>query len=71
MDIPAGYDHKATSDSFNEADTVSIYFSAMFNDYMVYVHENEEYKGKTIYLSKEQLELAIHAGTDALEIDSR
>ncbi len=71
MDIPEGYDHKATSDSFSEADAVSIYFSSTFNDYMVYVHANQECEGKTVYLSKEQLELVIHAGTDALEIDSR
>jgi hypothetical protein len=67
MDVPAGYDHKATSESFNGAEKVSVYFSKMFNDYAVYVYATQEEDGKTLYLSKGQLELIIHAGKDVLD----
>ena len=69
---PEGYNHKATSESFNGAEKVSIHRSSIsnpYNEYAVYVHENPEEAGKIIYLSKTQLELIVHAGTDVLDMD--
>ena len=66
MKVPEGYDHKATSESFNGAEKVSVYFSKMSNQYAVYVHGTPEENSKLIYLSKVQLETMIHAGKDVL-----
>ncbi len=68
---PKGYNHKATNESINATDKVSIYHSDDFGDYMVYVYANQEEDGKTLYLSKAQLELLLQAATDTLEMDSR
>ena len=67
MEIPEVYNHKATSESFNGTDKVSIYYSDTVGDYQVYVFANQEENGKTLYLSKSQLELLVHAGTDVLD----
>ncbi len=67
MTVPESYNHKATSDSFNGAEKVAIYYSDSFGDYLVYVYANQEEDGKTLYLSKTQLELIVHAGTDVLD----
>jgi hypothetical protein len=67
MDVPNGYDHKATSEGFNGADKVSVYYHRVFNDYLVYVHSNQEEEGKTLYVSRAQLALIVHAGKDVLD----
>jgi hypothetical protein len=67
MPLAGEYNHKATSESFNGAQKVSVYFSKVSNDFAVYVHANQEEDGKTLYVSKEQLELIIHAGKDVLD----
>ena len=67
MNVPEGYNHKATSESFNGTDKVSIYYSDTAGDYQVYVFANQEEEGKTLYLSKTQLELLTHAGKDVLD----
>jgi hypothetical protein len=67
MPLTGEYDHKATSESFNGAEKVSIHFSKLSNEYAVYVHANQEEDGKTLYVSKGQLELIIHAGKDVLD----
>ncbi len=67
MTVPEGYNHKATSESFNGTDKVSIYYSSIHGDYLVYVYANQEEDGKTLYLSKTQLELLVHAGKDVLD----
>ena len=68
MTVPESYNHKATSESFNGADKVSIYYSSTFGDYLVYIYANQEDEGKTVYVSKPQLDLLVHAGTDVLDM---
>ena len=68
MNVPESYNHKATSESFNGADKISIYHSSTFNDYLVYIYANQEDDGKTVYVTKTQLELIVHAGTDVLDM---
>ena len=68
MTVPEGYNHKATSESFSGTDKVSIYYGSTTGDYQVYVFANQDSEdGKTLYLSKTQLELLVHAGTDVLD----
>ena len=67
LDIPKEYYHKATSESFNGSQKVSVYYSKTSNEYAVYVHANQEEDGKTLYVSKVQLELILHAGKDVLD----
>lgn len=69
MDVPESYNHKATSEGFNGGEKVSIYYSSTNNDYLVYVYANQEAFGKKIYVSKAQLELIIHAGTDVIDME--
>ena len=69
MNVPEGYHHKATSESFNGAEKVSIHYGSTTNEYLVYVHANQEEESKDIHVSKAQLELIVHAGTDALDTD--
>jgi hypothetical protein len=69
MKVPEGYAHKATSDGFNGSNSVSIYYNAMFNDYLVYIHANQECDGKTVYVSKAQLELLVQSANDVLEME--
>jgi hypothetical protein len=61
------YTHKATSESFNGAEKVSVYYSKVSNQYAVYIHANQEEDGKIFYVSKGQLELVIHAGKDVMD----
>ena len=71
MDIPEGYNHKATSDSFTGADRVVVYYSNVEQNYLVVLiappNEDDDY----IYMTKSQLELIVHAGGDAIEIAAR
>jgi hypothetical protein len=72
MEIPDGYYHKATNESINATDKVSIHYSDTSDSYMVCVHADPGPRAdKTLYLSKAQLELLVQAGTDTLEMDSR
>lgn len=66
MEIPEGYDHKATSDSFNGAERVVIYYSKREDDYLLVI--NGDWHDT---ITKSQLELIIHAGTDVIEMASR
>ena len=68
MKVPESYHHKATSESFNGAEKISVYFSSTFNDYLVYIYATPEEDGKTLYLNKTQLELIVHAGTDVMDM---
>jgi hypothetical protein len=66
MEIPEGYDHKATSESFNGAERVSVYYNKVAADYLVVVGGVlDEEQGW--YFNKAQLELIVHAGTDVLD----
>ena len=71
MNLPEGYNHKATSEGFNGAEKVSIHYNGVVREYIIYVHANQEEGSKDIHVSKSQLELIVHAGTDVLDIDSR
>ena len=72
MDIPEGYNHKATSDSFSGAERVVIYYSKVEDNYLVVVG-NPDYESllREVYVTKGQLELLIHAGTDVIEMANR
>lgn len=63
MVIPEGYNHKATSQSFNESERVVIYYSKVDDQYLLQVNEDAG-----LFISKEQLALVVHAGTDVLEM---
>ena len=72
MSVPEGYFHKATSQSFSGNDTVVIYYSKVEANYLVQI----ECMGGTVVkslgiMTKEQLELVVHAGTDVLEMAIR
>lgn len=69
MLVPEGYDHKATSHSFNGAEKASVYFSKVDNQFAVYIHENHGTgeEGKVLFVSKVQLEILISAGKDVLD----
>ena len=71
MPVPKGYNHKATSEGFNGSEKVSIHYHGASSEYIIYVHANQEEGSKDIHVSKSQLELIVHAGTDVLDIDSR
>ena len=71
MPVPEGYNHKATSEGFNGIEKVSIHYHSASSLYIIYVHANQEEGSKEIHVSKAQLALIIHAGTDTLEMDSR
>ena len=66
MEIPEGYNHKATSDSFNGAERVVIYYSKVEDNYLLHI-EGEVY----LTVTKGQLELIVHAGTDVIEMSNR
>ena len=69
-DIPEGYAHKATSDSFNGTDSVVIYHNNAKDDYLVlFVHMDAE--PQDMYVTKVQLELFIQSANDTVEMDSR
>jgi hypothetical protein len=61
MNVPEGYNHKATSESFNGTEKVSIYYSNEHSKYLLTFGEQE------VYFNKTQLELIVHAGTDVLD----
>jgi len=71
--IPAGYNHKATSESFGGTEKVIIYYSGADEQYLVVFesHLNEDIEESATYINKEQLALLVHAGTDVLDMDSR
>jgi hypothetical protein len=66
MEIPEGYDHKATSESFNGAERVSVYYNKVAADYLVVVGGVLDEEQGWIF-NKTQLELIVHAGTDVLD----
>ena len=68
--IPAGYNHKATSESFNGTEKVIIYHSSEANDYLVVFESqlNEDIDEEAAFINKTQLELIVHAGTDVLDM---
>ncbi len=65
MEIPAGYDWKATSENFNGTCKVSIYYSKLEDDYLLEIDDGED--GQGWVFTKSQLELIIHAGNDVLD----
>lgn len=71
MEIPEGYVHKATSDSFNGAQTVVIYYSKVEDDYIIHVEKEDFEEIDRLYVTKSQLELIVHAGTDVIEMAAR
>lgn len=66
MEIPEGYNHKATSDSFNGAERVVIYYSKVEDDYLLVINDEQGWT-----FTKAQLELIVHAGGDVLEMANR
>ena len=72
MEIPEGYNHKATSDSFTGADRVVVYYSKVEQRYLVVLTSTQDEDNNAyMYMTKGQLELTVHAGGDALEIAAR
>ena len=67
MNIPENYHHKATSESFNKADKVSIYYSREHHSYLIEINDDES--GEGYFLTRNQLALLVHAGTDVLDMD--
>lgn len=65
--VPEGYDHKATSESFSKQEKVSIYYNRMSNEYLIHIYATQEEDGKTVCVTKQQLELIVHAGRDVLD----
>ncbi len=68
MEIPEGYNHKATSESFTGAEKVVIYHSSMVDRYLVVFESNvdEDTDDAHVYINATQLELLINAGGDVL-----
>jgi len=66
MNIPEGYAHKATSESFNQAHKVVVYYNKVEDLYLLQVNENAGF-----FVTKTELELVVHAGTDVLEMAAR
>ena len=69
--VPGSYNHKATSESFNGMEKVIIYYSGEEVQYLV-VWESREYDNiyeTGRFITKTQLELVVHAGTDVLDMD--
>ena len=68
--IPDGYNHKATSESFNGTEKVIIYHSNEENDYLVVfeTHDSGYIEEEAAFINKIQLELIVHAGTDVLDM---
>jgi hypothetical protein len=66
--IPPGYNHKATSESFTGTDKVSVYYSGVDELYLVVAETqlNEDTLERGWLFTKTQLELIIHAGSDVL-----
>lgn len=60
-EIPEGYVHKATSESFNGSEKISILYHVVDDDYLIMINED----GWAV--SKTQLELIVHAGNDVLD----
>lgn len=72
MEIPEGYDHKATSDSFSKAERVVIYYSKVEDNYLLRIgNPDYEYLLNEVFVTKAQLELIVHAGTDVIEMAAR
>ncbi len=67
-EVPPGYNHKATSENFNGAEKVVIYYSSKLGNYLVVFHSklNEDVDEAGVLLNATQLELVVHAGTDVL-----
>jgi hypothetical protein len=70
MAVPEGYNHKATSQSFSGAETVVIYYSIVEDNYLVQIETPGVIKS-LLPMTKAQLELVVHAGTDVLEMAAR
>ena len=70
MEIPEGYNHKATSESFSGTEKVVIYHSNEENDYLVVFESqlNKDIYVDGVFINKTQLELIVHAGTDVLDM---
>ena len=71
MEIPEGYNHKATSDSFSGAERVVIYYSKVEDDYFIVAGKPEEEPHLEVYVSLSQLKLIVHAGTDVIDMTVR
>ena len=65
--VPETYNHKATSESFNGAETVAIYYSKVEDNYILCINNFDT----LLTVTKAQLELVVHAGTDVLEMAAR
>ena len=70
MSVPEGYNHKATSHSFNETESVVIYYSKVEDNYLVQLETPGVIKSLGT-MRKAQLELVVHAGSDVLEMAAR
>ena len=62
MDVPEGYYHKATSESYNSAEKVEVYRNDLWDDYLVVINDAEP----GLHCTKTQLELLILAASDVL-----
>jgi len=62
MEIPDGYNHKATSDNYAGTVRVAIYYSGVEDNFLVQINDDGR-----VTLSKTELELLVHAGTDVLD----
>ena len=69
--VPAGYVHKATSHSFNEAESVVVYYSSLDGRYLIVFHSklNErDTDGAHVFVNKTQLELIVNAANDVIDM---
>lgn len=68
--VPQGYNRKAYSQGFNGAEAVAIYYSEIDDEYLIVVEQqlNEDVVERGHYVTKSQLALIVHAGTDVLEM---
>jgi hypothetical protein len=68
MEIPEGYNHKATSEGFTGANKVVVYYSGVVDRYLVVFEStvDEDADDAHVFVNATQLELFVHAGGDVL-----
>jgi hypothetical protein len=62
MEIPEGYYHKATTESFNGSSKVVIYASQLEDDYFLVIDDDQGW-----YFNATQLDLIVRTGKDVLD----
>lgn len=67
--IPESYNHKATSDNYGGTVRVIIYYSNVEDKYLLHLVQinDMEIPDRLVFLTKTELELIVHAGTDVID----